>query len=103
MIRHIVVDGQTAAEVAQRYGVSFEDLMQFNGLTADQTLVPGVMLWLPESGAAQANATSAGKEPVLRVPENLFGALHTLKDGNGSVRLRIVRGRQEEPLSLQLL
>jgi hypothetical protein len=102
VIRHIVAPGQTPGQVAERYGLAVEDLARLNGFPADQALPPGVMLWLPDCGAPPEEPRAPRAQPVLRVPEEVFAALTTLKDGNGAVALRIARTRPGEPLSFEL-
>ncbi|MDI6871436.1 MAG: LysM domain-containing protein [Bacillota bacterium] len=103
MIRHVVADGQTPAELAERYGVSFDELVRLNGLEPDQPVPPGVMLWVPETGVSgRGKADPARKKPTLCVPPDLFAALDGCRDEAGTVVLRIIRARPGEPLSLVL-
>lgn len=103
MIRHIVAEGQTLGQLAERYGVSLTELSELNGLDPGQQLPEGTMLWLPGGDpAGLAEPRRAVGEAVLRVPPDLFVALDALQDGRGLVPLRITKAGKSESLSLTL-
>ncbi|MBD1996950.1 LysM peptidoglycan-binding domain-containing protein [Leptolyngbya sp. FACHB-541] len=49
-VEHVVQQGQTLWQIAQRYGVSAEAIAASNGITTDSTLRVGQTLWVPGSG-----------------------------------------------------
>lgn len=101
MIRHIVAQGQTPAELAERYGVCPADLVALNGLDPDCPVPDGLMLWVPEPDRPKAEPAKSS-EVVLIVSPAVFSALEELQDANGGIVFRIVRGCPGETLTLQL-
>ena len=100
MIRHIVAEGQSPEEVAERYGVPLEELIRLSGLEAGQAIPAGLMLWLPETAPGPAGSERRRAVPTLRVPGALFEALRSWQDGSGTVTLRILRAGEHEQLTL---
>lgn len=88
---HTVQPGETLAQVAARYHVPLEDLLELNALPDDATLVAGSELFIPE-GARRPTAGSAASR--LGVREVTLGGG---RGGEGTAPLPVA-GRLEWPV-----
>lgn len=67
--QHVVAAGETAWSISRKYGVSANDLAQWNGLSSDMTLRVGQRLLIPVAGQARpANATAVTTVPGAGSP-----------------------------------
>lgn len=57
--QHVVASGETAWSVARKYGVTVNDLAQWNGLTGDMAVRIGQRLLIPVAGAAAPRTAAA--------------------------------------------
>jgi len=61
-VRYSVVRGDTASQIAERYGISTETLLDFNGLSDDDILSLGQELLVPSSDAVTEDVGSPVEE-----------------------------------------
>lgn len=61
--QHVVANGETAWSIARRYGVSVNDLAQWNGLPSDMAVRPGQRLMVPIAGAQPPKQTEVLTTP----------------------------------------
>lgn len=71
--QHVVASGETAWSIARRYGVSVNDLAQWNGLPSDMAVRPGQRLMIPVAGAqpprpAEVLTTPGSGSPTPQPP-----------------------------------
>jgi LysM repeat protein len=80
---HRVVPGETASAIARRYGVSLDQFLKANGLTAKSTINVGQRLAVPGRGSAGAApaATSA------RQAEGRVATVHVVRKGETLFRI----------------
>ena len=57
--QHVVAAGETAWSISRKYGVSANDLAQWNGLSSDMTLRVGQRLLIPVAGQARPTDPTA--------------------------------------------
>src|SRR5690606_12350704 len=60
--QHVVVEGDTAFDIAQAFGVPLHDLLVHNGLSAESIIHPGDVFTVPDSGVDEATDTYAGAQ-----------------------------------------
>lgn len=73
--QHVVAAGETAWSISRKYGVSANDLAQWNGLSSDMTLRVGQRLLIPVAGqtrSGDANVTTipGAGSPTPRPPSS---------------------------------
>jgi LysM repeat protein len=76
---YTVKSGETISEIADRYGISSERLLELNGIRDPKGLQVGSRITVPTAGAAQAPRPSSGggtASPASRGPAN-----YTVKSG----------------------
>ncbi len=67
--QHVVASGETAWSIARKYGVSVNDLAQWNGLPSNMAVRPGQRLMVPVKGApAPTRAAAAVTAPGAGSP-----------------------------------
>lgn len=70
---HVVQAGETLYQIAQRYGVSVQDIAAANNLTNVNVLEVGQTLVIPGAGTSPAATPAAGERVhVVQPGENLF-------------------------------
>ncbi len=57
--QHVVASGETAWSIARKYGVTVNDLAQWNGLSSDMGVRPGQRLLIPVAGGAAPKSATA--------------------------------------------
>lgn len=73
-LQHTIQDGETLLEIAWRYGLSLDELLALNGISAETLLKPATTLWIaPPPPAPTATPTdqptaTASPTPVEAVP-----------------------------------
>lgn len=124
MLRHIVTEDQTTAMLAERYGVTAEELAALNGFAPTEQVHAGLLIFVPggEAGGHEAHDHDHDhrhdhdgdshrdrhhrdyhrKSAVLHLPGELFAALKELEEDDGFVRLRILRVREGGSLRLEI-
>ena len=65
MITYVVRPGDTLAGIAQRFGVSVQEIVNANNLTNLDYLIPGQVLRIPAAGPARPGAP---RSPIGRLP-----------------------------------
>lgn len=71
---HTVRAGESVAAIASRYGVSVDDIAEYNGLENPERIYPGERLWIPGASTSAGSGrqeTSDGAMPstAIRPPE----------------------------------
>jgi LysM repeat protein len=67
---HRIRRGETLSEIAGRYNVTVQQIVQANGLENPNRIVTGQSLVIPGSGSAPAGAQSANPPPAAAGPTN---------------------------------
>ena len=67
-ITHVVQPGETLYTIAWRYGIDYQDLAQFNGLSNPDLIYVGQRLSLRPSGASRSTQASSGTAPSRPLP-----------------------------------
>ena len=61
--QHVVASGETAWSISRKYGVSVQDLAQWNGLPSNMSVRVGQRLVVPKPGQSAPDATSVTTAP----------------------------------------
>jgi len=67
-ITHVVQPGETLYTIAWRYGIDYQALAQFNGLSNPDLIYVGQRLSLRPSGASRSTQASSGTAPSRPLP-----------------------------------
>jgi len=67
-ITHVVQPGETLYTIAWRYGIDYQELAQFNGLSNPDLIYVGQRLSLRPSGASRPTQASSGTAPSRPLP-----------------------------------
>lgn len=70
-VRHTLRSDETLSSVAQKYGVSVQDIQQHNGITDPHKVYAGTVLRIPGQGGSQTVAASA--RPAAGGPDGRLG------------------------------
>ncbi len=81
--QHVVKSGETLSEIAERYGVSVQRLLQLNGIKDPNLVEAGTRLKLPESSSAQASHTVSAGETLSEIAERYGLSVQRLMELNG--------------------
>jgi LysM repeat protein len=59
-VRHTVVEGETVKSITKKYGGDYEEILQYNDLTLESTIVVGDIVVIPDGEISTPSYTSAG-------------------------------------------
>ncbi len=81
--QHVVRPGETLSEIAERYGVSVQRLLQLNGIKDPNLVEAGTRLKLPEGSPAKGSHIVSAGETLSEIAERYGLSVQKLMELNG--------------------
>jgi LysM repeat protein len=97
-IIYTVVAGDTLGKIAERYGLTVEEIATANNLTSVHTLDVGQQLLLPLSGEVQAETPPPAEAEATEAPPPAEEQVHIVRAGDNLYRIGLQYGFTIEEL-----